>query len=117
MGSCSGGHRGPWTRGLQRQSTVGGGSSQRKSPRPRLARPARSVGQIALQGAQIKPTLEFLLSTNQLISPLFKSIRDTHKWQSASLPVCLASVWLSARHSLICILMRQFSVRGRRSDL
>lgn len=94
-------------------------SPRRATPRPRVARPAWSTGQIALQGAQIRHTLEFLLSRNQLISPLFKSIRDTHKRQSAA-SQRLPPVWLSARQSLICILIRGNSpsaLEWRVSDL
>ena len=60
------------------------GRPQMSRPTPRASRPSGSAGQIASRGAQMRCTLEFVLSRNQLISPPFKSIRDTYKRQSTS---------------------------------
>ena len=65
------------------QSAPGGESSPQQAAAPRGGQ-NWSTGQIALQGAQIKHPLEFLLSRNQLISPLPQSIRPIRRRQSAS---------------------------------
>ena len=81
-----------------------GAKSWREAPHP--GRPPNR-GQSTPQGARIKRTLEFLLSRNQLISPLLKSISDTHKWQSRS------PGWRPAQQSLVCTLIHGNSPPAR----
>lgn len=109
----SGRRRGPRARGQQGQRPREEGQPQTGRPPPRVARPAGSAGQIASQGAQIRLTLEFLLSRNQLISPLFKSIRDTYKWQSRSLSASTSRLALCPAITHLHPNPRQFTIRAR----